>query len=53
MNRAVIVVTTALLDELDDAELEAVVAHELAHIANRDAGVMTFASIPRILGETL
>ena len=28
-------------------------AHELAHVANRDAGVMTFAGVPRTLGETL
>lgn len=50
---AVIVVTDALLDSLDDRELEAVIAHEVAHIANRDAGVMTFASVPRMIGETL
>lgn len=36
-----LVVTKGLLDTLDDDELSAVVAHELAHIANRDAAVMS------------
>jgi heat shock protein HtpX len=38
-----IVVTTALLDRLEDDELEAVLAHELAHLTNRDANLMTVA----------
>jgi heat shock protein HtpX len=46
-----VAVTTGLRDALSRAEVEAVVAHELAHIANRDASVMTVASIPRTLGE--
>lgn len=50
---ATIVVTSALQRLLTTGELEAVLAHELAHIANRDAGVMTFAGVPRTLGETL
>ncbi|GGN96162.1 MULTISPECIES: M48 family metallopeptidase [Haloarcula] len=37
-------VTTALLDALDDAELDAVLAHELAHLKNGDAFVMTAAA---------
>ena len=41
--RSTIAVTTGLLELLDDAELEAVLAHELAHVANRDASVMTTA----------
>ena len=40
---ASIVVTTGLLDRLDEAELEAVLAHEIAHLKNRDATVMTVA----------
>jgi heat shock protein HtpX len=51
--RGVVVVTQGLLDRLDDAELEAVLAHELAHIANRDAFVMTIASAPTMVGRKL
>jgi heat shock protein HtpX len=39
-------VTTSLLELLDDAELEAVLAHELAHIAHRDAAAMEICSAP-------
>jgi heat shock protein HtpX len=39
-------VTSGLLELLDDAELEAVLAHELAHIAHRDAAVMEICSAP-------
>jgi heat shock protein HtpX len=38
-----VVVTEGLLETLDDDELDAVLAHELAHVANRDATVMTLA----------
>jgi heat shock protein HtpX len=50
---AVIVVTRGLLARLDDSELEAVIAHELAHVANRDAFVMTIAAAPTMLGRKL
>src|SRR3954447_8985768 len=39
-------VTTPLLRRLDEAELEAVLAHELAHLAHRDAAVMDVCSAP-------
>lgn len=39
-------VTRGLLDLLEPAELEAVVAHELAHLAHRDAAVMTAVGGP-------
>lgn len=38
-----VAVTTGLLDRLGDEELEAVLAHELSHLANRDASLMTVA----------
>jgi heat shock protein HtpX len=37
-------VTAGLLDTLDEEELEGVLAHELAHVKNRDVMVMTVAS---------
>lgn len=43
-NHAVICVTTGLMQRLDADELEGVLAHELAHVANRDVSVMTVAS---------
>jgi heat shock protein HtpX len=39
-----VAVTTGILRTLDDDELEGVLAHELAHIKNRDVMVMTIAS---------
>jgi heat shock protein HtpX len=39
-------VTTGLLALLDQSELEAVIAHELAHVAHRDAAVMSAAGGP-------
>ncbi len=41
---AVIAVTTGLLNRLDTQEVEAVLAHEMTHIKNRDMTVMTMAS---------
>ncbi len=42
---AVVAVTTGLLQILDRNELEGVVAHEMAHIGNRDMLVMTVAVV--------
>jgi heat shock protein HtpX len=39
-------VTRGLLELLEPIELEAVVAHELAHVAHRDATVMTVVGLP-------
>jgi heat shock protein HtpX len=39
-------VTSGLLDACDTAELEAILAHELSHIANRDVWVMTILAGP-------
>lgn len=41
---AVITVTDGLLNRLNDEELEAVLAHEMTHIKNRDVAVITIAS---------
>ncbi|MFB6192019.1 MAG: zinc metalloprotease HtpX [Haloarculaceae archaeon] len=41
---ATVCVTTGIMRTLDDEELEGVIAHELAHIKNRDVAVMTIAS---------
>ncbi len=43
-DNAAVAVTTGLMRLLDDEELEGVLAHELAHIKNRDVMVMTIAS---------
>jgi heat shock protein HtpX len=49
-NRSVLVVTEGLLDKLDDDALQAVLAHEIAHLKNGDTAVLTAASFPAILG---
>jgi heat shock protein HtpX len=45
-----IVVSRGLVDLLTPAELDAVLAHELAHVLNRDAAVMSAAGLPRTVG---
>jgi heat shock protein HtpX len=42
---SIVAVTTGLMDQLDTEELEGVIAHELAHIKNRDVLILTLASI--------
>lgn len=46
---AVVCVTTGLMRRLDREEIEAVLAHELSHVAHRDVAVMTIASFLGIL----
>src|SRR4051794_12439646 len=43
-----IVVTSSLVERLTAEELNAVLAHEMTHLANRDAAVMTFVSGPAL-----
>ncbi len=51
--RAVVALTTELVHRLTPGELEAVVAHELAHVANRDGLVMTLVSVPALAGAVM
>ena len=43
-SNAVVCATRGILRRLDEPELEAVLAHELSHVAHRDVAVMTIAS---------
>ncbi len=43
-SHAVVCVTTGILNRLTDPELEAVLAHELTHVKNRDMTIITMAS---------
>lgn len=52
-DRAVVCVTTGILRTLNAEELEAVLAHELSHVAHRDVLVMTFASSAGIVAGML
>lgn len=42
---AVIAVTTGLLQKLEKAELEGVIAHELSHVGNRDILISTIVTV--------
>lgn len=46
---AVVCATTGIMRRLDEPQLEAVLAHELSHVAHRDVAVMTIASFLGIL----
>lgn len=46
---AVVCATTGIMRRLDPKELEAVLSHELSHVAHRDVAVMTFASFLGVL----
>ncbi|NEE01773.1 zinc metalloprotease HtpX [Phytoactinopolyspora halotolerans] len=48
-DRAVVCVTDGLRRRVDERELEAVVSHELSHVAHRDVLVMTIASVVGVL----
>lgn len=43
-SHAVVCATRGIMARLNDEELEAVLAHELSHVAHRDVAVMTIAS---------
>jgi heat shock protein HtpX len=42
--KAVVCVTSGLLRRLDEPEVEAVLSHEISHVAHRDVAIMTIAS---------
>jgi heat shock protein HtpX len=42
--KAVVCATRGIMRRLDEPELEAVLAHEISHVAHRDVAVMTIAS---------
>lgn len=48
-----LILSQGTLNALDDNQLEAVVAHELAHVANLDAMVTTLTSLPLLLADGL
>ena len=50
---AVIAVTRGLMSRLNEKEVEAVLAHELTHVKNRDVMVLTWASIIVIMAGFL
>jgi len=50
---AVVAVTTGLWRRLEPQEVEAVLAHELSHVANRDVLVMTIASFFAMLAAII
>jgi heat shock protein HtpX len=43
-NHALVAATTGILDQLDEQEMQAVLAHELSHVIHRDIAVMAMAS---------
>jgi heat shock protein HtpX len=43
-NHALVAVTTGILNQLDEQEMQAVLAHELSHVIHRDIAVMAMAS---------
>ena len=52
-DKSVLCVTTGLMNKLDDAELEGVIAHEMSHVAHKDVQVMTIASFLAIVAALL
>lgn len=48
-----LVLSLGTINALESEQLEAVIAHELAHVKNRDAMVMTAVSVPVVLADGL
>ncbi len=43
--QAIVAVTAGLLEQLDEEELEGVLAHEMSHVRNYDVRLMTYAAV--------
>jgi heat shock protein HtpX len=52
-DKAVLCVTTELMNRLTPEELEGVIAHEMSHVAHKDVQVMTIASFLAIVAALL
>jgi heat shock protein HtpX len=52
-DKAVLCVTTSIMNRLDPEELEGVIAHEMSHVAHKDVQVMTIASFLAIVAALL
>lgn len=52
-SHAVIAVTRGLMNRLQPAEIEAVLAHEMSHVRNRDVMVMTFATFFSVVAQLI
>jgi heat shock protein HtpX len=50
---AVVCATRGIMRRLDEPELEAVLAHEMSHVAHRDVAVMTVASVLGVVAGML
>ncbi|GAA4283097.1 zinc metalloprotease HtpX [Brevibacterium daeguense] len=50
---SVVCVTQGLLDQLEPKEVEAVLAHELSHVAHRDVTVMTVAGVTGVVASLM
>lgn len=50
---ATLVISEGLLDRSNRDQLTAVLAHELAHLANRDALVVTLVAVPAVFGRSV
>jgi heat shock protein HtpX len=52
-HNAVVCATRGIMRRLDEAELEAVLAHEMSHVAHRDVAIMTVASVLGVVAGLL
>ncbi len=48
-----IVISSGIIEQLDDQEIKAVLAHEVSHLANRDSTLMQWLLVPMIVSEHL